>query len=241
MLNSAIVRIVDFCTRHRWAIIAAGTMLMIAAGIFDAARFSITTDIEALISQNLPWHQRQLEFTQAFPQRGISAVVRASTPENAEQSTNALARALSKNPDLYPRVGRPDSGDFFDRHGLLFESLSDVKASVEGLTTAEPIIASLAADPGLRGVMKALSFAADGVKSGRVRLNQLAWPLSLADKTLSDALAGKPATFSWQELLQGHPLQASQLRHFIEVQPQLDFAALQPGREATEGIRHADE
>jgi uncharacterized protein len=239
MLNSAIVGIVDFCTRHRRAVILAGTVLMIAAGIFDATRFSITTDIEALISQNLPWHQRQLELAQAFPQRGISAVVRAPTPENAEQSTNALAQALSKNTNLYPMVGQPDSGDFFDRNGLLFESLSDVKSSLGGLTAAEPIIASLAADPSLRGVMKALTFAADGVKAGQTKLDQLAWPLSLADKTLSDALAGKPATFSWQELLQGHPLQASQLRHFIEVQPQLDFAALRPGLEATQGIHQA--
>jgi hopanoid biosynthesis associated RND transporter like protein HpnN len=239
MLNSAIVRIVDFCIRHRWAVITAGTALMIAAGIFDATRFSINTDIEALISQNLPWHQRQLELAQAFPQRGISAVVRAATPENAEQSTDALAQALSKNPSLYPMVGQPDSGDFFDRNGLLFESLSDVKSSLGGLTAAEPIIGSLAADPSLRGMMNALSLAADGVKGGQTKLDQLAWPLSLADKTLSDALAGKPATFSWQELLQGHPLQASQLRHFIEVQPRLDFAALRPGGEATQGIGHA--
>ena len=39
--------------------------------------------------------------------------------------------------------------------------------------------------------------------------------------------------------MQGHSLPASQLRHFIEVQPTLDFKALQPGREATQGIRKA--
>ena len=78
-----------------------------------------------------------------------------------------------------------------------------------------------------------------GVEAGRIKLNQLAWPLTLTDRTLSDVLAGKPATFSWQELLQGRPLPADQLRHFIEVQPALDFAALQPGLQASQGIRRA--
>jgi uncharacterized protein len=40
-------------------------------------------------------------------------------------------------------------------------------------------------------------------------------------------------------LLQGHPSRNKQLRHFIQIQPALNFAALQPGREATQGIRRA--
>ncbi len=56
---------------------------------------------------------------------------------------------------------------------------------------------------------------------------------------MSEVLADKPATFSWQELLQGHKLPAEQLRHFIEVQPTQDFSDLQPGHKATEGIRRA--
>jgi hopanoid biosynthesis associated RND transporter like protein HpnN len=87
--------------------------------------------------------------------------------------------------------------------------------------------------------MNALSFAADGVQGGELKLDQLAWPLSLADRTLSNVLAGKQATFSWQELVQGSRTQKRQLRHFIEVQPILDFAALQPGRKATDGIQRS--
>ena len=32
MINSAIVRIVDFCARYRWTVIVAGTLLMVGAG-----------------------------------------------------------------------------------------------------------------------------------------------------------------------------------------------------------------
>jgi hypothetical protein len=51
----------------------------------------------------------------------------------------------------------------------------------------------LAGDPSLRGVMKALSFAAGGAQGGEIKLDQLVWPRSLADRTLSEVLAGKLA------------------------------------------------
>jgi len=239
MIHSAIVRIVDFSARNRWTVVIAGALLMLGAAAFDAARFLINTDIEGLISQNQPWRQRELELSKAFPKKGILVVVKATTPENAERATNALAQVLSKNPDLFPTVEQLDSGDFFERNGLLFESPGDVGKTAEGLTRAQPLIAALAGDPSLRGVMTALSFATEGVRAGRIGLEQLAWPLSLADRALSDVLSGKPATFSWQELLQGQPPPAKQLRRLIGVQPTLDFAELQPGRKAEEGIRRA--
>jgi hopanoid biosynthesis associated RND transporter like protein HpnN len=239
MIHSAIVRIVDFCARNRWATVVAGTLLMLGAATFDAARFSINTDIEGLISQDLPWRQRELELSKVFPKKSILVVVKATTPENAEQATNALAQALSKDPDLFPKVEQLDSGDFFERNGFLFESPADVSKTAEGLMRAQPLIAALAGDPSLRGVMTALSFAAEGIQVGRIALEQLAWPLSLADRTLSDVLSRKTATFSWQELLQGQPPPAKPLRHLIGVQPTLDFTELQPGRKAEEGIRRA--
>src|SRR3977135_1881054 len=239
MIHSAIVRIVDFSAPNLWTIVIAGALLVLGAAAFDAARFSISTDIEGLISQDLPWRQRELELSKVFPKKGILVVVKAMTPENAEQATNALAQVLSKTPELFPTVEQFDSGVFFERKGFLFESPADVRKTAEGLTRAQPLIAALAGDPSLRGVMTALSFAAEGIRVGRITLEQLAWPLSLADRTLSDVLSRKTATFSWQELLQGQPPPAKQLRHLIVDQPTLVFAELQPGRKAEEGIRRA--
>ncbi|WP_426437422.1 MMPL family transporter [Bradyrhizobium genosp. P] len=237
MIHLTIVRIVDFCARRHWTILMAGALLMLAAAIFDTARFSINADTEGLISQDLPWHQRQIALSKAFPQKGIIAVVTAPSAENAEQATNLLAQALSRQPDLFPLVEQPDSGDFFERNGLLFKPLAEVRNSAEGFARIQPLIATLARDPSLRGAAKTLSLATAGVSSGALRLEQLVWPLSLIDRTLSDVLSGKPATFSWQELLQGQPLPDKQRRHFIEVQPTLDFSALQPGKQAEDRIR----
>src|SRR3979490_2542314 len=194
MVHSAIVRVVECLARNRWTIVIAGALLMIGAAAFDATRFSINTDIEGLISQDLPWRQRELELSKAFPRKGILVVVKATTPENAEQATNALAQALSKNPDLFPKVRQLDSGDFFERNGLLFESPADVRRTAEGLTKAQPLIAALAGDPSLRGVMTALSFAAEGVKAAQIRREQLVQPLSLSGRTPNELVARAPAT-----------------------------------------------
>jgi hypothetical protein len=192
MLSSAVVRIVDFCARHRWASIATGILLTVAAGVYDVGRFSINTDIEALISEKLPWHQRQIA---AFPQKGITVVVTAPTPENTDYATDALEKQLSTQKNLFPTVVRPDSGDFFERNGLLFKSLPEVRNSLGGLSQGEPFIAGLASDPSLRGVAKSLSFAAQGVEAGKIKLERLTWPLSLAERTLNDVLSGRPAVF----------------------------------------------
>jgi hopanoid biosynthesis associated RND transporter like protein HpnN len=212
---------------------------MAGAAIFDVTHFSINTDVERLISQQLPWHARQVALKKAFPQKGISVVVNAPTPEGAEQAADELAQALKKNPALFPTVAQPDSGDFFDRNQLLFASTSDVRKTIGGLTQAEPMLNQLSHDPSLRGVMNVLSLSASQVRHGRLKLEQLNWPLRLATETLNNVLSGKPAAFSWKELLQGHHSPAEGRRHFLEVEPHLDFTKLQPGSAADQGIHQA--
>lgn len=236
MIRRATVKIVDFCARRKLAVIVVGTVLLLCGATFDALTFSVNTDVEALISQHLPWHERQVELNEAFPQRAISVVVRAPTAENAEIATDELAQRLSEDPNLFQKVGQPDSGEYFERNGLLFNALPDLKKAVSGLIGARPILSNLAADPSLRGIMKSLLFAAELVQSKKIKLDQLVWPLTLAEHTLNDLVSNNPASFSWQELLQGHSLPAGRLRHFIEIAPRLDFKALQPGSAATAGI-----
>ena len=233
-MNQAVVTIVDLCVRRWRAVIAVGTLVLLASALYAAARFSINTDIETLVAQNLPWHQRQVELSHSFPQRGISVVVTAPTPEDAEIATDELAAKLKDDPKLFHQVVQPDSGNFFERDGLLLGSVADVQQTAEGLSHARPLLQALAADPTLRGSVGALGLAAQGVAGGRLKLEQLGRPLSLTRKLLDDVLAGRPAFFSWQELLQGHTLSDNQSRHFIEVAPQLDFNALQPGQAASQ-------
>ena len=82
------------------------------------------------------------------------------------------------------------------------------------------VIARLAADPSLRGVLGALSLAIDGVEFGQIKLDDLSPVMNAASDTLSDVLANRPASFSWLALASGKPSQQRDLTRFIESAPQ---------------------
>lgn len=109
-MTQAVVNIIDLCVRRWRFTILVGALLLVACAFYAATRFSINTDIQTLVAQNLPWHQRQVELSKAFPQKGISVVVTATTPENADVATDALAQWLKQDSELFRDVVEPDSG-----------------------------------------------------------------------------------------------------------------------------------
>ena len=58
MLKRAIVRTVDFCVRYPWWVLAVALALSVASAAYAAKHFAIKTDINELISDQLPWTQR---------------------------------------------------------------------------------------------------------------------------------------------------------------------------------------
>src|SRR5688572_30585830 len=118
---SLIVRIIEFCTRHALPVIVFGLLLALAAGIYTARNFAITSDINALLSPNLEWRKRELALEKAFSRfEQIIVVVRAPTPELVGQATAALAERLTQQKDRFRSVTQPGGGEFFSRNGLLF-------------------------------------------------------------------------------------------------------------------------
>ena len=91
MLRLAIVRIVDFSTRHPWWIIVIALTLSSASAVYVERHFAIKTDINELISPDLPWARRVAQFVKEFPQREILIVIDAPTPEIVEQAATKLA------------------------------------------------------------------------------------------------------------------------------------------------------
>src|SRR5262245_37590170 len=184
-----------------------------------------------------PGARRVAQFVDAFPQREILAVIDAPTPELADQAAARLLQALEARPDVFPAVRQPQSGSFFERNGLLYLPTEEVKRVTDWLTRADPLIGTLAADPSLRGTLDALSLGLIGVQRKELTLDDMTRPLTMAADTVEATLASQPATFSWRMLVNSKPAEAHDLQRFIEVQPRLDFGALEPGRTATDAIR----
>src|SRR5947209_10581865 len=122
MLRTAIAATVTRCTRHAWLVIALAMLAAAVSGVYAARHFAINTDINTLISQDLPWRQRELAFEKAFPQhlRSILIVVDAPTPELTTEATSALVKRLQTNDELFESVAQPGGGEFFRKNGLLF-------------------------------------------------------------------------------------------------------------------------
>jgi uncharacterized protein len=236
MLKLAIVRTVDICTRHPWWVIALALVLSASCAVYAERHFAIKTDINDLISPRLPWAQRAKRFLEAFPQREILVVIDARTPELVERAATMLQQALEAKPDLFPVVRQPQSNSFFERNGLLYLPTDEVKQLTAWVTRADDLIATLAADPSLRGTLDALSLGLMGVRRHELKLDDMTKALTMAADTVEAILAGQPASFSWRVLTSNTPTEPHDLQRFVEVQPRLDFGALEPGRAATDAI-----
>ena len=238
MLKTIITGTISYCIFHARTVVAGSIILGICAAIYAATHFSINSDVNALLSKDLTWRQREVVFENAFGRyQVITVVVAAPTPELASSATAALTVQLARDKVHFREVSNSGSAAFFTQHGLLFQSKSELEANVEGLVKAEPLIRDLATDRSIRGIIAGLEDTLIGVKSNRIKLDDLARPMDAASDTLEDSLAGRPASFSWRALVQGKPASASERRGFIEVRPVLDYSALEPGHQATTAIR----
>jgi hopanoid biosynthesis associated RND transporter like protein HpnN len=232
-------RLVAACTRHPLFVLLLAVVLMAGAAIYAARHFAMSTDVTELISVDHDWRQREIAYSRAFPSlwQLTIVVVDGTTPEIAENATASLTAALAGKPAFFQGVRRPDGGAFFDRNGLLFLKPAEVQSTVEGLLRSQFFLASLAADPSLRGLLTGLLGGLEGVRRGQASLADLDPTMAAVTHTVDDALAGKPATFSFQSLIAGGSSTAQPTRRVIIVQPVMDYTALQPGVAASSEIR----
>ncbi|HZP68770.1 MAG TPA: MMPL family transporter [Pseudolabrys sp.] len=244
MLGSWVTFVVRLCIRFPWPIIVLGLLGAAVSAVYSVRHFAITTDINQLISPDLDWRRREAEFEKAFSGHFGSTlvVVNAPTPEFAAQASAELVGRLQGQAQLFRSVEDIEGSEFFARNGLLFKPADDVAAIAKGLGQAGPLIGTLASDPSLRGLTRALSLGLIGVQNKMVTLDALARPLSMASTTIEAVLAGRPASFSWLSMLNGEDSKPDDLRRLIEVHPVLDFSALRPGKSSSDAIhRTADE
>jgi hopanoid biosynthesis associated RND transporter like protein HpnN len=238
---TAVTILVRLSSRHAGLVILGFMLLALLCAGYFAQHFAITTDSGKLLSKELPWRQQEIKLDQAFPQRAdqIVAVIDATTPEAADESADALVKELSSRHDTIRSVTRPDGNEFFAKNGLLFLATAEVRRNADELIAAQPFLGTLAADPTLRGVLQTLSQSIEGVRLGRVKLEDLRAPVAAIADALERLKDGKDPAFSWQALITGRPPARSDLRRFVNIQPVLDYGDLQPGGKATLTIRDA--
>jgi uncharacterized protein len=240
VLTSIVVWIVKACTRFAVTTVLIALILAVAAGFYTARKFEINTDINTLISPDLDWRKRDIQFDEAFDrEKTILAVVEGPTPELTNSATAALNQKLAGDTKHFESVQPLGSGEFFEKNGLLFPPVAQVARFTSQFESAAPLIEIMAGDPSLRGLTGALETGLVGVKRGQVKLDSTERPFNQIAQTVENVLNSGTGTFSWRELVSEKPLTDADRRAFIEFKPILDFNALEPGKAATDAIRQA--
>jgi uncharacterized membrane protein YdfJ with MMPL/SSD domain len=220
-------------------VVAIVLLLSVAATAYVFAHFSVHTEVAALIPAETPWRRDAAAFERAFAEEGddITVVIDARTPELAEAAAARLAEALRTRQDLFRSVKRSGAGPFFAHEGLLFLPAAEVSQTAETLIAAQPLVAPLAADPSLRGVMTSLTTGASAAAAGQADLHRLAGPVAAIADAAAAVEQGRPAFFSWRPLITGQAPDPSDLRQFIEILPNLDESRASPGEESVQAVR----
>ena len=105
MLTKIVVSIVQTCTRFAATTVLIALALAVGAGFYAAEHFEINTDINTLISPELDWRKRDIQFDDAFDRdRTILAVVEAPTPELTSSASAALYQKLSGDKQHFESV-----------------------------------------------------------------------------------------------------------------------------------------
>jgi len=237
VLAAFIVRIVDTSRRLAWLIAGTALLITIVLGWFAAEHFKINTDVNQLLSADLPWRQREVELEKAFPQKVdvLLVVIDGENPDAAENAAAALAAKLGAMPDKFSYVERPDAIPFFRKNGLLFLSKEELSDTLNGLARAQPLLGTMAADPSLRGLFTAFDLELQGLAQGAIDYTQLDKPFGAVASTIEGSLAGHDKPFGWQALM-SKP-QPRDLRKLIVTKPVLNYDALEPGKDASDAIR----
>ncbi|MBI1207718.1 MAG: MMPL family transporter [Azospirillum sp.] len=231
--------VVELSRRFAWGVVVAGLGIAALLGWYASERIGMNTDLDSLLSADLPWRKAEAKFDAAFPQfNGLLAVViDGVTPDLAADAASALAERLAARPDLFHSVRRPDGDEFFLRNGLLFLSVEELSETTRQMIEAQPFIGALAADPSLRGLFGTINLALQGVARGEADFTMLEKPLANIADSVAGALRGQWRPLSWQTMLTGRTPSVLELRRFILVQPVVDFGELGRAEAAQQAIR----
>ena len=241
-LPSLLAALVRHTRRHALLTVLAGLLLTALSAWYGATHLGVTTDTDALFSSSLPWRQRQIAWSRAFPQFNdmLVAVVDAKLPEQADETAAALAAALTADPAHFAGVRRPDASPYLARNGLMFLDTQGTggpaqphhrRAAVPRPTGGGPERARAVRGPGSAGHRGAARPGRSGGRSpGRCMASRRRSPT---------AASGHPQPLSWQELLTGDLGAKAGRYRFVLANVKLNFASFAPGGAATRAMRAA--
>jgi len=225
----------------------AGTVIVLfliataGLGAFAAMNLRINSSEIDVFSGDLRVMKLRADYFENFPELSdpIVVVIDAVTPDLAHDSANRLAQRLRSDPAIFPDVYQPDGGKFFEEHGLLYLSPSELQDMVDRLSLAQPFLAKLSRDQSIGGLLTMLDQAGEALESGQFEGAILNDTFDSISGAIDGYLAGRDTPLSWQGLLDGNESDKERFRRYLLIRPIVDFSRVSPAEETLLGLREA--
>lgn len=239
MLSVLVTAIVDTSRRFALAVVLASLVIAVGCGWFATTHFKINTDINQLLSEDLPWRKQEKMLEKAFPQKvdNLVIVIDGTTPDATESAASVLAERLQLLTQQFSSVERPDAIPFFRKNGILFMSKEELAGTLDQLVQAQPLLGMLASDPSLRGLFGMLDMMVQGFEAKQLDYAKLDAPFAKIADTVEAALNGQDKPLALQSLAGDSTPSPRDLRKYIITKPVLDYSELESGKSARETVR----
>ena len=191
-----------------------------------------------LVDQNRPFRHHYDDFLKTFPEynKTMLVVIDSQGAGQAKDSALALAVKLAEDKKNFHSVYTPFLGPFFDRNAFLYLAPEKLEELLNNLTSAQPALAELSADPSLRGVFGLMNLGVVALENGQALPGRFVDIADMLTNAMKSQAQGKSTAVDWSRQFANNGEKASRL---ILVQPNFDYSKTVPGIESANAVRQA--
>lgn len=238
----------DLCARwiaavdRRARLVLAAVFLVTAGlGVYAGLNLGVNADLYALVSPDVPFLVRKLDFEKNFEalDTSILVLVDGDSASAAGHAAEGLAERLAQRQDLFDRVAVVGGGEFFRRNALLFLETAELEKLADRLAAIQPFLAELTQDQSLVGISNLLDQALEARQSGQDVGLDLAAALDRVRQAVEAANQGRAAPDPWGDALIGGSLSDEARHRVLTLHPNVRFDSLVYAQPAVDAIRAA--
>ncbi|MEM9761020.1 MAG: MMPL family transporter [Pseudomonadota bacterium] len=185
-----------------------------------------------MLNPSLPFQERAQAVNAAFPavKHTVVVVLRGTHADAVDSATAELAEALRAREDAVESVFAPSADPFLLSHGLLYDDVATVEASLGRLSRAANLLAELRENQSVDGFLTAVDRALVLAGQGGADAAELDGLLGAAAESFEAAAAGAVQPIDWGRAVSTDT--SARVTRTISLLPKLDFARLNPAKPA---------
>ena len=150
-----------------WLVLSLALLLSALSIWFTSQKMEFLTGRDDLMPKNTPFNRDFQTFRAEFgDMEDIVVVIESSDPERAGAFGTRLYGELSKDKQDFSDVFCPSALPFFQKNGLLFMSVDDIKELHRNLSLAAPVLKDLSREPKVATLFNHLTRRMDGYVAG---------------------------------------------------------------------------